>query len=138
MAKNIKEFLNLNNNNIILGKSQALLSFINAYDKDRENNVYDNKLLILPYGTYHHTNYEFHFKGMCAEYENVLIITQNKEFLETCIMAEKDPLDVVSYDFNIVQVSFDTDTNEFIVNTITKEEAKKLLEEHPSYEFRDF
>ena len=95
-------------------------------------------MLILPYGTYHHTNYEYHFKGTCVENLNPIIVTQNKEFLNVCINTPEDILGVVSYDFNIVQLSYNQEKEEFTTNIITKKEAQKLLQENPDLELRDF
>lgn len=138
MKQKVTDILDLNTINIILGRAHALSSFFRMYELDEENKAIKNDLIVLPYGTYHHTNYEHHFKGMCVECLNPIIVTQNKEFLNTCINAAPDPLGVVSYDFNIIQLSYDEDNQMFKTNIITKTEAQKMLKENPDLELRDF
>lgn len=138
MSQKINEILDLNTINIVLGRSTALLSFVDEYNKEKQVGEIENELLVLPYGTYHHSNYEYHFKGACAENLNPIIITQNKEFLNTCINASDDPLNVVSYDFNIIQLSFERKLKKFVVKVISKKEAIQMLKDNPKLELRDF
>lgn len=134
----IQEFLDLNTINIVLCRASTLLALVQLHQTEKENKEIENNLLILPYGTYHHTNYEYHFKGACVENLNPIIVTQNKEFLNVCINTPEDILGVVSYDFNIVQLSYNQEKEEFTTNIITKKEAQKLLQENPDLELRDF
>lgn len=138
MEQKINDFLDLNTINIILGKANALAIFFDEYKKEKEANEIENELLVLPYGTYHHSNYEFHFKGACAENLNPIIVTQNKEFLNVCINASEDPVKVVSYDFNIVQLSFDKYMKIFTTKIISKKEAAQMLKDNAELELRDF
>lgn len=138
MKQKVADILDLNTINIILGRSPALFAFFRMYELEEENKAIKNKLVVLPYGTYHHTNYEHHFKGTCVEYLNPIIVTQNREFLNTCVNTSPDPLGVVSYDFNIVQLSYDETEQVFKTNIITKTEAQKMLKENPDLELRDF
>lgn len=138
MKQTIKDILDLNTINIILGQAKALSFFFKMYELDEENKAITNELVVLPYGTYHHSNYEYHFKGMCAECLNPIIVTQSKEFLNSCINASPDPLKVVSYDFNIVQLSYDEATQMFETKVFTKTQAQKMLKENPDLELRDF
>jgi hypothetical protein len=73
-----------------------------------------------------------------AENINPIIFTQNKEFLDVCINTPEDKLGVVSYDFNIVQLSYNEETDEFATNIISKTEAQAMLQLDPTTELRDF
>lgn len=139
MSQKIADLLNLNTINFILGRANALLPFMELHTQELENKLIQNKLMVLPLGTYHHSNYNYHFKGACAEQLNPIIHTQNKEFLDICINSTDDVLGVVSYDFNIVQLALDTETNELVVvKTFTKKEAQEILKQNPDYRFTDF
>lgn len=139
MSQTITELLDLNTTNFILGRANALLPFMELHDKEVKDKKITNELMVLPLGTYHHSNYNYHFKGACAEYLNPIIHTQNKEFLDICINSTDDILGVVSYDFNIVQLALDTQTNELVVvKTFTKKEAQEILKQNPDYRFTDF
>ena len=139
MSQKIADLLDLNVTNIIVGRAHAMLSFTHLYQAEKDKKEIENEFLILPLSTYHHSNYNYHFKGACAEYLNPIIHTQNKEFLDICINTPADILGVVSYDFNIIQISADAETDEIkVVKKFTKAEAQEILKQNPDYRFTDF
>lgn len=139
MSQRIKDILDLNTTNFVLGKASAILAFVQLHTQEKNNNEIENNFIVLPYGTYHHTNYEYHFKGTCVENLNPIIHTQNKEFLDICINTSADVLGIVSYDFNIVQLSVNEETKELeVVKSFTKKEAQEILKKKPDYRFTDF
>lgn len=139
MSQKIAELLDLNVTNFVVGRAHAILSFTHLYQKEKDNQEIENDFLILPLSTYHHSNYNYHFKGACTEHLNPIIHTQNKEFLDICINTTDDVLGVVSYDFNIVQLSADAETDDVsVVKKFTKKEAQEILKNNPDYRFTDF
>lgn len=138
MKQTISDLLNLDKANIILGRANAMLHFIQLHEDEKQKGLIDNNLIVMPFTTYHHSNYGYHFKGAMAENLNPIIFTQNKEFLDICINTPEDKLGVVSYDFDIVQLSYDEETKIFSTNIISKTEAQAMLQLDPTTEFRDF
>lgn len=138
MEQTITDLLNLNKANIILGRANTILHFCQLYEIEKQKGLIDNNLIIMPYTTYHHSNYGYHFKGTMAENINPIIFTQNKEFLDICINTPEDKLGVVSYDFDIVQLSYDEEKKIFSTNVISKTEAQAMLQLDSTTELRDF
>ena len=138
MKQTISELLDLNKANIILGRANAMFHFLQLHEAEKEKGLIDNNLIVMPFTTYHHSNYGYHFKGAMAENINPIIFTQNKEFLDICINTPEDKLGVVSYDFNIVQLSYHEEAMSFSTKVISKTEAQAMLKLDPATELRDF
>lgn len=138
MKQTVSELLDLNKANIILGRANAMFYFLQLHEAEKEKGLIDNNLIVMPFTTYHHSNYGYHFKGAMAENINPIIFTQSKEFLDVCINTPEDKLGVVSYDFNIVQLSYHEEAMKFSTKVISKTEAQAMLKLDPTTELRDF
>lgn len=136
-----KQF-DLNKTNILLGQAIALYNFHVKFNEAKKNDEINNELIALPLPTYHHKNYQAHFKGAILENKNPFIIVQNKEFLEEILALNDDDSMLVNCDFNIIQVSYNEElegTDEaFSFNILTKKEVKEALMREPSLDLRDF
>lgn len=137
--ENMEDNFDLNKTNILLGKSSAILRFQMLFSTLKENGRFkNNELFVLPVESYHHSNYINHFKGYVTDFPHSFILVQNKEFLETIVNIPEDRYDVVSFDFNIVQVDkIEIEGKETLLfKTFSKQEAKELLDK--GIDLRDF
>lgn len=142
----LKNEININKTNIILGKSYAIQKLVHLLLIAQETKEIVNDFDFLPSPVVHHENYDTNFKGFLWEHTNPIIFVQNKEFLETCLMSIDTGYKIVSTDFNVIQVDlkpirdennnlmFETDPEgnkevkaELVFKTYSKEEAKKLM-----------
>lgn len=84
--KEIVSQITFNKPTILLGKpiplKETLVGIIELNPK--------NIILFLPVAVSHHDYYHYVYRGALIEYENPIIIVQNKEFLETVLKDTED------------------------------------------------
>lgn len=125
-ASNFFKEIDLNKPNIVLGKANAILAFTQLYQFAYESDIINNEYIILPFPTFHHTNFKIHFKGQLLENgKTPFILTQSKEFLEDILSLPNDNT-TVSTNFDVLLLSF-TEGNGLSLKRLSKEEAKELM-----------
>lgn len=147
---NIHNYIDFNKTNIVLGKGYAIQELVFLLQEAQKTNKIENEFDFLPSPVVHHENYDTHFKGHLWEHKNPIIFVQNKEFLEAVLQSVDSGFNIVSTNFNLIQVDLkpirdkegqltfidnpaggkDVKT-EIVIKTYEKKEAKRLfIDEH--------
>lgn len=117
--------IDLNKPNIVLGKANAVLAFTQLYNFAYEADIINNEYIVLPFPTFHHTNFKLHFKGQLLENgKTPFILTQSKEFLEEILSLPNDSV-TVSTDFDVLLLTF-TEEEGLTFTRLSKDKAKEL------------
>lgn len=117
--------IDLNKPNIVLGKANAVLAFTQLYKFAYEADIINNEYIVLPFPTFHHTNFKLHFKGQLLENgKTPFILTQSKEFLEEILSLPNDSV-TVSTDFDVLLLTF-TEEEGLTFTRLSKDKAKEL------------
>lgn len=144
--ENLKTKIDLNKTNIVLGKGYAMKELVRIIQEAQKAGLIENEIDFLPSPVVHHENYEVSFKGFLWENKNPIIFVQNKEFLEACLHSVDSGFNIISTDFNVVQIDLEAIRDEegqltfvtdeagnrdvnakLVYKTYSKEEAKKLM-----------
>lgn len=137
----MKETVNFNKTNIVLGKPYAIEEFVKLLQAAQKAKEIENDFDFLPSPVVHHENYDVNFKGFLWENKNPIIFIQNKEYLETCLNSKDSGYNIVSTDFDVVQVDLESERDEkgnliigengvvanLVYKVYSKEEARQMM-----------
>lgn len=117
---------------IITGQAIAIKAFVDLMERAHVA----RRLTALPSPITHHSAYATEFKGAMIEKQAPVVIVQNQEYCDIITqIPDEDPLSLINYNFNIVQLSLLDE--ELTATVYTKQQYKQLRQDNPTWDFRD-